>query len=76
MNKLKEEILKLAVEEQFEIYNTLREKFEKPEDFELSPEQMKLINERLAIFDSGNYTAISIDDLRLRLDALIKMNEK
>jgi putative addiction module component (TIGR02574 family) len=72
MSKLKDEVLKLPVEEQFEIYNTLQEKFEKPQDFELTPEQMEFINERLDILESGHYTAYSIDDLRARLDALKK----
>ena len=41
MGKLKDEIMNLPVEEQFEIYNTLQEKFEKPEDFELTPVKTK-----------------------------------
>jgi hypothetical protein len=72
MSKLKDEVLKLPVEEQFEIYNTLQEKFEKSESFELTPEQLELINERLAILESGNYTSYTIDDLKARLDALKK----
>jgi hypothetical protein len=72
MSKLKDEVLKLPVEEQFEIYNTLQEKFEKSEPFELTPEQLELINERLAILESGNYTSYTIDDLKARLDALKK----
>lgn len=72
MGKLKDDVLRLPVEEQFEIYNALQEKFEKPEDFELSPEQMEFINERLSILESGNYTSYTIDDLKARLDALKK----
>lgn len=72
MNKLKDEVLKLPVEEQFEIYNTLQEKFEKPEDFELTSEQMEFINERLAILESGNYTSYTIEDLKARLNTLKK----
>jgi hypothetical protein len=72
MSKLKDEVLKLPVEEQFEIYNTLQEKFEKSETIELTPEQLELINERLAILESGNYTSYTIDDLKARLDALKK----
>lgn len=72
MRKLKDEVLKLPVEEQFEIYNTLQEKFEKPEDFELTPEQMEFINERLAILESGNYTTLTIEDLKARLEVLKK----
>lgn len=72
MSKLKDEVMKLPVEEQFEIYNTLQEKFEKPEDFELTPEQMEFINERLAILESGNYTTHTIEDLKARLEVLKK----
>lgn len=72
MSKLKDEILKLPVEEQFEIYNTLQEKFEGTEELNLSSEQMEFINERLAILDSGNYTAYTIEDLKARLEALKK----
>jgi len=72
MRKLKDEVMKLPVEEQFDIYNTLQEKFEKPESFKLTPEQMKLINERLEILESGNYTSYTIEDLKARLEALKK----
>jgi hypothetical protein len=72
MSKLKDEVLKLPVEEQFEIYNALQKKFEKPEDFELSPEQLEFVNERLAIIDSGNYTTQTIEDLKARLEALLE----
>ena len=72
MRKLKDEVMRLSEEEQFEIYNTLQEKFEKPEDFELTPAQMKFINRRLAILESGNYTAYTIEDLKARLAALKK----
>ena len=71
MSKLKDEVLKLPVEEQFEIYNTLQEKFEKT-DFELTQEQMEFINERLAILESGNYTSYTIEDLKARLEVLKK----
>ena len=70
--KLKDEIMNLPVEEQFEIYNTLQEKFEKPEDFELTPEQMEFINERLDILESGNYTSYTIEDLKARLELIKK----
>jgi hypothetical protein len=72
MRKLKDEVLKLPVEEQFDIYNSLQEKFEKPEGFELTPQQMEFINDRLSILESGNYTAYTIDDLKARLEALKK----
>ena len=72
MGKLKDEIMNLPVEEQFEIYNTLQEKFEKPEDFELTPEQMEFINERLDILESGNYTSYNIEDLKARLELIKK----
>jgi putative addiction module component (TIGR02574 family) len=72
MSKLKDEVMKLSVEEQFEIYNTLQEKFEKPDDFELTTEQMNFIHERLDILESGNYTAYNIDDLKARLEVLKK----
>jgi hypothetical protein len=72
MSKLKDEVMKLSVEEQFEIYNTLQEKFEGTDDFELTTEQINFINERLAILDSGNYTAYTIDDLKARLEVLKK----
>ena len=72
MSKLKDEIMNLPVEEQFEIYNILQEKFEKPEDFELTPEQMKFINERLDILESGNYTSYTIEDLKARLELIKK----
>ena len=72
MSKLKDEIMNLPVEEQFEIYNTLQEKFEKPEDFELTPEQMEFINERLDILESGNYTSYTIEDLKARLELIKK----
>ena len=60
--------MNLPVEEQFDIYNTLQEKFEKPEDFELTPEQMEFINERLAILESGHCPAYTIEDLKARLE--------
>lgn len=72
MSKLKDEVMKLPVEEQFDIYNTLQEKFEKPEDFHLTPAQMKFIDERLSILKSGNYTAYTIEDLKARLEVLKK----
>ena len=72
MSKLKDEIMNLPVEEQFEIYNTLQEKFEKPEDFEVTPEQMEFINQRLDILESGNYTSYTIEDLKARLELLKK----
>ena len=72
MSKLKDDVMKLPVEEQFEIYNALQDKFEKTEDFELTPEQMEFINERLSILETGNYTAYTIEDLKARLDALKK----
>jgi hypothetical protein len=72
MSKLKDEVMKLSVEEQFEIYNTLQEKFEGTDDFELTTEQINFINERLAILESGNYTAYTIDDLKARLEVLKK----
>ena len=72
MSKLKDEVMKLPIEEQFDIYNTLQEKFEKSDDFELTPEQMELINDRLAILESGNYTAYTIEDLKARLEVLKK----
>jgi putative addiction module component (TIGR02574 family) len=72
MGKLKDEVMNLPVEEQFEIYNALQQKFDKPDDFEFSEEQMEFINERLSILESGNYTAYTIDDLKARLDALKK----
>ena len=72
MGKLKDEIMNLPVEEQFEIYNTLQEKFENPEDFELTPEQMEFINERLDILESGNYTSYTIEDLKARLELIKK----
>jgi len=72
MNKLKDEVLKLPVEEQFDIYNILQEKFEKSEGLKLTQEQMEFINERLAILESGNYTAHTIDDLKARLEVLKK----
>ncbi len=72
MSKLKDEVLKLPVEEQFEIYNTLQEKFEGSDEFNLTPEQMEFINERLEILESGNYTSYTIEELKARLDALLK----
>lgn len=72
MGKLKDEVMKLPVEEQFEIYNSLQEKFERSEDVHLTPEQMDFINDRLAILESGNYTAYTIDDLKARLQVLKK----
>ena len=62
MGKLKDEIMNLPVEE----------KFEKPEDFELTPEQMEIINERLDILESGNYTSYTIEDLKARLELIKK----
>ena len=72
MRKLKDEIMKLPVEEQFDIYNSLQEKFEKPDGIELTPQQMEFINERLSILESGNYTSYTIDDLKARLEAIKK----
>ncbi len=72
MSKLKEEVLKLPVEEQFEIYHALQERFENPEDIKLSAEQLEFINERLAILESGNYTSYTIEDLKARLELLKK----
>ena len=71
MSKLKDEIMNLPVEEQFEIYNTLQE-FQKPEDFEVTPEQMEFINQRLDILESGNYTSYTIEDLKARLELIKK----
>lgn len=72
MSKLKDDVLKLPVEEQIEIYNALQEKFEGKEELELTPAQLEFINERLAILESGNYTSYSIEDLKARLEALKK----
>jgi hypothetical protein len=33
MRKLKDEVMNLPVEEQFEVFNTQQEKFEMPEDY-------------------------------------------
>lgn len=43
MGKLKDEVMKLTTEEQFEIYNALQDKFEKPGDVQLTPEQTAFI---------------------------------
>ena len=72
MSKLKDEVMKLPVEEQFEIYNSLQDKFENTEEIILISGQMEFINERLTILESGNYTAYSIEDLNARLEAIKK----
>ncbi len=74
VSKLKCKVLKLSKAEQYEIYEAIESNFlgEKEETSVLTTEQMDFVNERLAKFESGNYTAYTIEDLTFRLRQLRK----
>ena len=70
MSKLKDEVMKLSVEEQFEIYEAIESKLFGENPTTLTKEQLEFVNERLAIIDSGNATFVSPEQLRHELDKI------
>ena len=72
MRKLKDEVMKLPKAEQYEIYEAIESKLFGEEDQSLTKEQMKFINERFAIIDSGKATFVSPEQLKEELDKIIR----
>jgi len=71
MSKLKDNVLKLSKAEQYEIYEAIESKLFGEDQQTLTKEQMKFVNERLAIIDSGKATFVNPEQLKQELEKMI-----
>ena len=72
MNKLKDVVMKLSKAEQYEIYEAIESKLFGEDLQSLTKDQLKFVNERLAIIDSGKATFVNPDQLKEELDKIIR----
>ncbi len=72
MSKLRDDVMKLSKAEQYEIYEATESKLFGEDMQSLTAAQMKFVNERLSIIDSGKATFIGPDQLREELEKIIR----